>query len=452
MLAAATLLASMGVLLALPAAIMRRVQDIVFQQYRADAISGLVRLRSWQRTAAIVQTTLAALLYAGCVQLAQLQHSDPVPWLGSKLEISALLLIAAAALTGGALMPLGCRRVAAIWTSASWKWWQQLRYQIFWHFMFLGRGPALVYGTVVLLAVAYGMPWMTEHRFWVWALAPVSLMGLYTAQLMLTPLAVRLLFGGRAVAGPHPVRRYRYRSYGSRIPLAFAGGLTRRQASITYNDALEQMLTPEEFEAVILHEFAHILRNDVFARLSIVLQGILYATVIALPVAEGLYGIPEVSVGAALLAPFLGVLASTVVLRQRYWEQELDADRFAAEQVGAHCYAQALIKMHRMLRLPGEWSVGDRRRAMHPSLYRRLREIGYHRPELERSMSRSPSRPTVGAGALAQAEKEKSGNYLEFYPLPASTPQSAAPPSDEIPPRFRPRFRYSPRLRQPRPR
>lgn len=435
-------LSALALILA-PYRVMLRTTHDLRHTHGADAVRGLEALRAVQRRTSFQLGILCVLLMVLCLVVAVYDAERTEDLFATHRLLIVVYGLGLAAVVGGAFVPLGSRELIRLWTGASWKWWQHLRYVLFWQWMFLGRGPAILYGALVVLVVDLYGPHLDQLRDWLWVGAPLALAGLYTSQLLLTPLSARLLFCGRRVPGTFPVRRYRYRSYGSRLPLAFAGGLFRRGASITYNDALEQALDEREFEAVILHEQAHIETGDVCRRLLVVLRGIGVATGIGLAVAELAVGDAWISAIAALVAPFVGVLGSTIFLRRQYWEQELEADVYAAQRVGIDTYGRALIKVHRILRLPPEWAPGDRSQAMHPPLVRRLHEIGYRHWRYSTASAKEPSSP-------ADAQLGDRPVYLEFHPVMTPPPRPLPVHSDDVPARYRPRYRYSPPLRPDR--
>ena len=169
------------------------------------------------------------------------------------------------------------------------------------------------------------------------------------------------------------------------FPRLFAVGRGPSSSSLAVSTGALQALRPEELEAAIAHELAHVRRRDVVVQTSVVLFA---TTLVESSRIGGWLSRALLYVFAPIAAAFVHLLLSP--------KRELEADALAARATGAgHDLADALIRLHRASELvefaaspateplypidPFESEGIARMFKTHPPLadrVRRLRELG----------------------------------------------------------------------------
>ena len=124
------------------------------------------------------------------------------------------------------------------------------------------------------------------------------------------------------------------------FPRAFAVGRNPRSATLAVSTGLLTALTPDELEAVLAHELAHVRMRDVLTQTQVVL---LATTLLELTRVGGFLSRFLVAVLAPVGAAFTHLVLST--------RRELAADALAAGIVDPHDLADALIRLDRAAEL-----------------------------------------------------------------------------------------------------
>jgi heat shock protein HtpX len=124
------------------------------------------------------------------------------------------------------------------------------------------------------------------------------------------------------------------------FPRAFVVGRNPRSATLAVSTGLLTALTPDELEAVLAHELAHVRTRDVLTQTQVVL---LATTLLELTRVGGFLSRFLVSVLAPVGAAFTHLVLST--------RRELAADALAAGIVDPHDLADALIRLDRAAEL-----------------------------------------------------------------------------------------------------
>jgi heat shock protein HtpX len=124
------------------------------------------------------------------------------------------------------------------------------------------------------------------------------------------------------------------------FPRAFVVGRNPRSATLAVSTALLTALTPDELEAVLAHELAHVRTRDVLTQTQVVL---LATTLLELTRVGGFLSRFLVAVLAPVGAAFTHLALST--------RRELAADALAAAVVDPHDLADALIRLDRAAEL-----------------------------------------------------------------------------------------------------
>jgi len=124
------------------------------------------------------------------------------------------------------------------------------------------------------------------------------------------------------------------------FPRAFAVGRSPRSATLAVSTGLLAALTPDELEAVLAHELAHVRTRDVLTQTQVVL---LATTLLELTRVGGFLSRFLVAVLAPVGAAFTHLVLST--------RRELAADALAAGIVDPHDLADALIRLDRAAEL-----------------------------------------------------------------------------------------------------
>ena len=124
------------------------------------------------------------------------------------------------------------------------------------------------------------------------------------------------------------------------FPRAFVVGRNPRSATLAVSTGLLTALTPDELEAVLAHELAHVRMRDVLTQTQVVL---LATTLLELTRVGGFLSRFLVAVLAPVGAAFTHLVLST--------RRELAADALAAGIVDPHDLADALIRLDRAAEL-----------------------------------------------------------------------------------------------------
>jgi heat shock protein HtpX len=166
--------------------------------------------------------------------------------------------------------------------------------------------------------------------------------------------------------------------------------------AVLFSQTLLESLSPAEATAIFAHEIAHIEHYD-RRRLrwtTAVTLVLVVCAAASVPIAAWLT--PGRTWIAITMWPIAVVIA--MALRGRHSQHhETASDRRAIELCGdPEALASALIKLHTLARIPRRWSPEMERRASHPSLSRRLRDI--------RTPSDGPSAPATAPVVVSGAD------------------------------------------------
>ncbi len=194
--------------------------------------------------------------------------------------------------------------------------------------------------------------------------------------------------------GVHPTPRARLlRTAGGQLQtMAWAGGIVA--PSIYVTDGVMHRLRPDEREAIVAHELAHIANRSLWWYASVVPFTLAVATVLV-----AYYG--------ALFAVLFGLAFWVGAKRVFSRRLEFDCDRRAAEALGYRATSSALAKVHAVgpVRNAGIRSLLVYATATHPSLDMRLAALGRaapadDRPDYDDSSRQSRSYERAARAAL----------------------------------------------------
>ncbi|MBN1241200.1 MAG: M48 family metalloprotease [Spirochaetales bacterium] len=201
----------------------------------------------------------------------------------------------------------------------------------------------------------------------------------------------RLLPRVSALAARAGVRLSRFVYYDSgeeRVANAFASGLFRPTVSVYSH--LERNLDPEEFDAIVAHELAHLKGRDEALRTLVASLGIGVFLLVSEAVGRA-FELPRalsLAVDLYLIVMFVQVLPGIV-----YRIQERRADAFAAGLVESPAVtASALRKVYALNDSDGS-RQSRKNGTAHPSLRKRLAALGDTGDTLSDAVPEEPARP-----------------------------------------------------------
>ena len=160
-------------------------------------------------------------------------------------------------------------------------------------------------------------------------------------------------------------------SKGTKKANAMISGLLGRKRLII-TDTLLEILSPEELDAVLLHEFGHVVAWDSLKR-SILIIALMFPITFVLSISRQtnstpIEQVPLLWISLMLIGSYTIIIASFLFRRQ-----ELSADRFACKHLAnPTCFASALRKIYRQNMMPESrvsWS------SCHPPLNARIKAI-----------------------------------------------------------------------------
>jgi Zn-dependent protease with chaperone function len=161
---------------------------------------------------------------------------------------------------------------------------------------------------------------------------------------------------------------------GGCVANAIALPATRGPAVVVSSTLLER-LDPSEVRAILAHELAHIEHYTPrrLRRRGLAIMGLGLVGVSAAPIAAAMVPGTESVIAAAW--PIVVTFALAALMRHRQ-QQETDSDRRAVALCGdAPTLMRALEKIHALALVPRRWAADVERKASHPSLARRLKDI-----------------------------------------------------------------------------
>ncbi len=171
-----------------------------------------------------------------------------------------------------------------------------------------------------------------------------------------------------------PPLLYRAGTPGGRLANAFALASSRGSA-VLITDPLLELLQPDEVAAIFAHEVAHLEHYD--RRRLARLRGATWLAILA-----GVPGVPLLQARLPDSASLIGlgwgvaVFGAFFLRAAAHKAHESWSDRRAVELCGdSDAVGRALVKLHRLARLPRRWAIAAERTLSHPSLARRLQAI-----------------------------------------------------------------------------
>ena len=251
---------------------------------------------------------------------------------------------------------------------------------------FFGRSTIAIFGFWILLVFA---PWLVSlaGRFdWI---AGAGMALILIAWNMYSDLIVRWFLRTRPIVDPAIVPRFAalVARCGLSMPrfefIPLGGGVLAnafalpapRRSSVLFTETLLSRLTADETIAICAHELAHLEYYDGarIRRLRAVNCLLAIGAGAIAPIARVVLG----STTSVAMLMWFGVLITTLVLRARHRQQnETASDLRAVELTGdGETLARALTTLHVVARVPRRWDQQRERKATHPSLARRIRDI-----------------------------------------------------------------------------
>jgi Zn-dependent protease with chaperone function len=169
---------------------------------------------------------------------------------------------------------------------------------------------------------------------------------------------------------------YRWDIPGSRFYNGLAFGYLSVQQAVILTSPLTDTFSSEETRAIFAHERGHLKLQHLFRIFLLLFAGFLVLGHLALSFpldAQRLLVKGPTGTGVLVLAMWFVGMSS--LLRRLLWDCELEADGYAATEVGREPYISALRKLHEENFLPTQWRESDNARISHPPLTMRVQKL-----------------------------------------------------------------------------